>query len=68
MNRKIRITLSFVILLLLWQGLSVSLANDVLLPSPMAVGSKMLDQLQNELFYTAVFSTFLRVLSGFGQR
>lgn len=65
MNRKIRITLSFVILLLLWQGLSVGLANDVLLPSPMAVGSKMLHQLQNELFYTAVFSTFLRVLSGF---
>ena len=31
----------------------------------MAVGSKMLHQLQNELFYTAVFSTFLRVLSGF---
>lgn len=65
MNRKIRITLSFVILLLLWHGLSVSLANDVLLPSPMAVGSKMLNQLQNEIFYTTIFSTFLRVLSGF---
>lgn len=65
MQRKIRITLSFIILLLIWQWLSVGLDNDVLLPCPFAVLKAMLLQLQNASFYTSVFHTLLRILCGF---
>lgn len=65
MVRKLRIAISFMILLLLWQWLSVVMDNDVLLPCPFAVLKTMLLQLQTAVFYTAVFHTFLRILCGF---
>lgn len=65
MHRKLRIVLSFIILLFLWQWLSVSLDNDVLIPCPLDVLKTMLNQLQNTLFYTSVFHTLIRILCGF---
>lgn len=65
MHRKLRIALSFIILLFLWQWLSVSLDNDVLIPCPFDVLKTMLNQLQTKVFYTSVFHTFLRIMCGF---
>ncbi len=54
------------ILLMLWFFLSLSIGNDILLPNPVQVIEKMINQIQSPVFYQTIFLTLIRMLKGLG--
>ncbi len=63
--KKVLTYLSVALLwLLLWQGLSCLLAQELLLPAPGKVVARLLTLLTEKDFYLTVATTLLRVLSG----
>lgn len=57
MNKRI---LSLASLLVLWLGLSLVISNDIILPTPMAVLSRLGELMTNGVFYESIFMTFIR--------
>ncbi len=65
MSRKVRIFLSFIILLGLWQAVAQIIHNDVIMPQPFDVLGAMISQVKNPLFYASIMQTFMRITAGF---
>lgn len=63
MNKKI---VSIAILFLIWQILALGIGNDVILPSPLVVFSRLFELMQTSNFYISVGMTFLRAHIAFG--
>lgn len=57
--------LSWVVVLLLWQGLALLVDNTILIPAPIEVFLKMFDQLQDFSFWNHLGQTFFRILIAF---
>lgn len=53
------------ILLVLWQGLSMVVSNDILIPYPFEVFTSLISLVSESNFYTIIFTTLIRVLDGF---
>lgn len=53
------------ILLVLWQGLSMVVSNDILIPYPFEVFASLISLVSESNFYTIIFTTLIRVLDGF---
>lgn len=56
--------ITIVLLLILWQVGAMKLANDILLPMPLDVLSRMLHDIQSFSFYQTLFLTLQRMLIG----
>lgn len=63
--RTLRIFLAFLSLLFAWQVGASSLDNDIILPYPLDVLDAMRIQMCEASFYTIIFHTLFRTLSGF---
>lgn len=57
MNKKI---ISLLVLLITWFCLGLIISNDVILPGPLAVGSRLIEMMQDGNFYLMLGATFLR--------
>lgn len=51
--------------LLIWQIISYSLSNKMLLVSPITVIITLISLIQTRLFYISIANTFIRIISGF---
>lgn len=51
--------------LLTWEGLSRSLANDILLPSPIAVMQSLMELMVSPVFWQTILFSSLRIIIGF---
>ncbi|MEG0394698.1 ABC transporter permease [Anaerorhabdus sp.] len=58
--------ITVLILVLLWQVLSVVVHNDILIPYPIDVLQYLLQIITTQNFYQSVFQTIVRVCIGFG--
>ena len=56
---------TMMILLVLWQGLSMIVSNDILIPYPINVFTSLITLMGTTAFYTIIFTTLIRVLTGF---
>lgn len=63
MNKKV---LSISILFLVWFLTSLGIGNDVILPSPLVVGGRLIELMQTSTFYLNISTTFLRAHFAFG--
>ena len=67
MKKKTRTAwITGLMLLLLWQILAVNVANDILVPYPVAVLSRMVKDLGDPGFYQVVISSLVRMMKGYG--
>lgn len=57
--------ITILILLTIWQVLSMSVHNDILIPYPLDVLMDFLHLLTTKIFYMSIFSTIYRVFIGF---
>lgn len=64
MSKRLRLIVSFVCLLVLWQLCAMNLDNDIILPQPLSVIETMGNQMLTSLFYSSILQTTLRVLIG----
>ncbi|WP_286076819.1 ABC transporter permease subunit [Thomasclavelia cocleata] len=62
MKRKI---FTLICILGIWQGFSLLINKEVILPLPLVVLNKMLDLVLQKDFYLAIFSTIIRVIISF---
>ncbi|MDR2546163.1 MAG: ABC transporter permease subunit [Lachnospiraceae bacterium] len=51
--------------LLIWQGLSLYIGHEILLPSPLAVIVRLIELAKEPVFWSAVWFSLLRIASGF---
>lgn len=65
MSRRGRILFSFVLLLALWQGMTMVVLNEIILPQPLHVLNTMIAQMKTPLFYVTIAHTLIRILCGF---
>lgn len=64
-KRLLRIALSFLFLLFLWQWLAMQLDNDILIPYPVDVVEVMMTQVTSNTFYEVIVHTLFRTTLGF---
>lgn len=64
-SKNMRIFLSFIGMLLLWQCFAMLLENDILVPYPYDVLKVMLTQIMQPSFYSIILHTLMRTLLGF---
>ena len=62
MKRKI---FTLICILGIWQGFSLLINKEVILPLPLVVLNKMFDLILQKDFYLAIFSTIIRVIISF---
>lgn len=65
MSRRLRIFLSSIALLGLWQVMALIIRNDMILPQPFAVLTTMISQMSQPLFYESLLHTLIRIGAGF---
>lgn len=51
--------------LLIWEGLSLLVGTDLLLPGPLRVGARLAALAGESAFYVTILRSFLRIMSGF---
>lgn len=63
MNKK---SLSLLLLLGVWMILAAWIQNDIILPNPLSVASRLVQMFQTKAFYLGLTATFLRAHAAFG--